>query len=73
MEPLPEIPISSGRIAYLYSTIESRQHNSEMLALSGLMDLLNQFSYDQYVLCLDGYLACLLQASFGGASTRKSQ
>ena len=73
VEPLPEVQIPSGRLAYLYSSIESRQHDSAMLALSGLMDLFNQFSYDQYVLSVYGYLACPLQASFGEASTRKSQ
>ena len=67
------ISTPTGMIAHLYGPIEGRRHDSAMLALSGLMNQLNQFSYDQNgnVLCVYGDpaypLRRHLQAHFGGA------
>ena len=68
------ITTPSGMIANLYGPLEGKRHDSAMLALSGLLPQLQQFSYDSNgnVLCIYGDpaypLRRHLQAPFGGAN-----
>ena len=68
------ITTPNGMIAHLFGPIEGKRHDSAMLALSGLLPQLQQFSHDQNgnILCVYGDpaypLRRHLQAPFGGAN-----
>ena len=68
------VTTSSGMIANLYGPVEGKRHDSAMLAMSGLLNQLQQYSHNQNgnVLCIYGDAAYPLrqymQAPFGGAN-----
>jgi len=68
-----------GLIANLFGPVEGRRHDSGMLAMSGLLDKLQQHSFDPYgnILCIYGDpaypLRPHLQAPFKGANISPNQ